>query len=150
MCKGLLGGKAGLLAGVAATIVTTVLSFPVIAGSLVFKEKLNDLGYTVVASEVENASKDPATKGEYVLSLHNEHGESVVKGNHLQSGPLSGLMLADVDGDGVREIIVSMDTDKVEQRIHFVDIFQFNGQNLTLIERNLAKINPTTHEIWLF
>ena len=47
MCKGLLGGKAGLLAGVAATIVTTVLSFPVIAGSLVFKEKLNDLGYTI-------------------------------------------------------------------------------------------------------
>ena len=93
---------------------------------------------------------DQPQPSEYALSLHNELGQSVLKTNQVQLGPLSDLILADVDGDGVREIIVSMNTDPVEQIVHFVDIFQFNGQSLRLMERNLAKINPSTHEIWLF
>ena len=147
----LLGSQANwLLAGVTAVIATMMVSVPVLAGSPVLREKLNDLGYTVTASEVPQTIADQPQPSEYALSLHNELGQSVLKTNQVQLGPLSDLILADVDGDGVREIIVSMNTDPVEQIVHFVDIFQFNGQSLRLMERNLAKINPSTHEIWLF
>lgn len=150
MCFKLLRGKASLLAGVTAIMASTTLSVPALAGSPILKEKLNDLGYTVTASEIQQNVVNQQQQAEYALSLHNELGQSVLKMNQAQLGPLSGLMLADVDGDGVREIIVSMNTDPVEKLVHFVDIFQFNGQSLRLIERNLTKINPSTHEIWLF
>ena len=150
MCFKLLRGKASLLAGGAAIMASTMLSVPALAGSPILKEKLNDLGYTITASEIQQNVVNQQQQAEYTLSLHNELGQSLLKMNQAQLGPLSGLMLADVDGDGVREIIVSMNTDPVEKLVHFVDIFQFNGQSLRLIERNLVKINPSTHEIWLF
>ena len=150
MMIGLLHKRSGVLAGVAVGLLSTCLALPALADNTVFQEALNDVGYTVVAShaKVTNASKN--AQSEYELSLRNEKGDAILEISRAQAGSLSGLMLADIDGDGTREIIVSMSTNTVEKLVHFVDIFQFNGQALTLVEHNLAKINPTTHEIWLF
>lgn len=84
MCFKLLRGKASLLAGVTAIMASTTLSVPVLAGSPILKEKLNDLGYTVTASEIQQNVVNQQQQAEYALSLHNELGQSVLKMNQAQ------------------------------------------------------------------